>query len=168
MRIARAQQAVIEIIIDADANHAGIPAMPGIEQAVLAACSEAGFPDCPELCVRFAADETIRTLNRQWRGLDEVTDVLSFPMQEGPDYDFNMPLGDIALAVQFIHQEAILLDLRMQDHVLHLIVHAVLHLLGFDHMRDEEAKAMQKLEQRVMLCLGLHDPHPNHSTAEHV
>jgi probable rRNA maturation factor len=158
---------MIEVIIDADADHAGIPARQGIEQAVLAACSEAGFRGRPELCVRFAADETIRTLNRQWRGLDQVTDVLSFPMQEGPDYDFNMPLGDIALAVQFIHQEAFLLGLPMQDHALHLIIHAVLHLLGFDHVRDEEAKAMQKLEQRVMLHLDMHDPYPNHLTAGH-
>jgi probable rRNA maturation factor len=159
---------MIEVVIDADVNHTGLPTASDIEQAVLAACGVAGFSGRPGLCVRFAADEVIRALNRQWRGLDKATDVLSFPMQEGPDYDFNMPLGDIALAVRFIHQEAILLGLPMQDHALHLIIHAVLHLLGFDHILEEEAETMQQLEQRVMRHLDLHDPYPNHATAGHV
>jgi probable rRNA maturation factor len=54
----------------------------------------------------------------------------------------------------------------MQAHVLHLIIHAVLHLLGFDHMKNEDARIMQKLEQRIMQHLGLHDPYPHYSTAE--
>jgi len=161
------QVAMIEVVIDAGVRHTEFPATKNIEQAVFAACGETGFIGNPELCVRFATDEAIRVLNKQWRGLDTVTDVLSFPMQDGPDYDCNMPLGDIALAARFVHKEADTLDLPVQDHALHLIIHAVLHLLGFDHMRDEEKKTMQKIEQRVMRHLGLHDPYPNHSTAEH-
>jgi len=156
---------MIEVIIDADVNHAGFPSTKSIERAVLATCNEAGFSGRPELCVRIAADADIRALNKQWRGLDSVTDVLSFPMQEGPCYDLNMSLGDIALAARFVHKEAGALGLSVQDHVLHLIIHAVLHLLGFDHVRDEETTTMQQLEQRVMRHLGLHDPYPNHYTA---
>lgn len=157
---------MIEIVFDADVNQTGFPATTDIERAVRAVCDEAGFSGQPELCVRFAADEVIRMLNKQWRDLDKVTDVLSFPMQEGPDYDLNMSLGDIALAARFIRQEASSLDLPMQAHVLHLIIHAVLHLLGFDHMKNEDARIMQKLEQRIMQHLGLHDPYPHYSTAE--
>jgi len=158
---------MIEVLFDADVNQAGFPATPDIESVVLAACNTAGFSAQPELCVRFASDAAVRALNRQWRGLDTVTDVLSFPMQEGPDYDFNMPLGDIALAARFVYQQAGLLDLPVQDHALHLIIHAVLHLLGFDHISDAEATHMQKLEQAIMRHLGLHDPYPNHSTVRH-
>lgn len=156
---------MIEVVYDADVNQTGFPATADIERVVCAVCDEAGFSGQAELCVRFADDEEIRALNKQWRGLDKITDVLSFPMQEGPGYDLNMSLGDIALAARFVRQEASSLDLPVQAHVLHLIVHAVLHLLGFDHVKDEDAKIMHKLEQHIMQHLGLHDPYPNYSTA---
>jgi probable rRNA maturation factor len=157
---------MIDVVFDADVNHAGFPATADIERAVRSVCDKAGFSGQPELCVRFATDEDIQALNKQWRELDKVTDVLSFPMQEGPNYDLNMSLGDIALAARFVRQQASSLDLPMQAHTLHLIIHAVLHLLGFDHVKNEDAIIMQKLEQRIMRHLGLHDPYPNHSTAE--
>jgi len=156
---------VIEVVFDADVSHAGFPATADIERAVHAVCDKAGLSGQPELCVRFAADEEIQALNKQWRRLDKVTDVLSFPMQEGPGYDLNMPLGDIALAARFIRQQARSLNLSVQAHTLHLIIHAVLHLLGFDHVKDEDAKIMHKLEQHIMRHLSLHNPYPNHSTA---
>ncbi len=156
---------MIDVVFDADVNRSDFPATTDIEQAVRAVCNEVGYSDQPELCVRFAADEAIQILNKQWRDLDKVTDVLSFPMQEGPNYDLNIPLGDIALAAQFIRQQADSLDLPVQAHILHLIVHAMLHLLGFDHVMNEDAKIMQQLEQHIMQHLGLHNPYPVHSTA---
>lgn len=155
---------MIDVVFDADVNHAGFPATADIERAVCAACDEAGFSGQPELCVRFAADEDIRALNKQWRGQDKVTDVLSFPMQEGPGYNLDMSLGDIALAARFVRQQARSLNLPVQAHTLHLIIHAVLHLLGFDHVKDEDATIMHKLEQHIMQHLNLHNPYPNHST----
>jgi probable rRNA maturation factor len=156
---------MIDVVFDTDVNQAGFPATADIERAVRVACDEAGFSGQAELCVRFATDENIQVLNKQWRDLDKVTDVLSFPMQEGPDYNLNISLGDIALAARFVHQQASSLNLPVQAHTLHLIIHAVLHLLGFDHMKDKDAKIMQKLEQHIMRHLGLYDPYPNHSTA---
>jgi len=157
---------MIDVVFDSGVNHAEFPATADIERAVCAACEEAGFSGQAELCVRFATDEDIQALNKQWRDLDKVTDVLSFPMQEDPNYDLNMSLGDIALAARFIRQQASSLDLPVRAHVLHLIIHAVLHLLGFDHVKNEDAIIMQQLEQRIMQHLGLHDPYPNHSTVE--
>lgn len=156
---------MIDLVFDADVNQAGFVSLPDIEKAVLAACGQAGFSGQPELCLRVVADAEIQALNKQWRGKDKITDVLSFPMQDGPDYNLNMPLGDIVLAAPFVHQQAGLLGLPVQDHVLHLIIHAVLHLLGFDHGLEKEAKTMQQLEQNIMSELGLHDPYPGHVTA---
>jgi probable rRNA maturation factor len=155
---------MIDVVFDADVNQAEFPATADIERAVRIACEEAGFNGQTELCVRFATDENIQALNKQWRDLNKVTDVLSFPMQEGPDYDLNASLGDIALAARFIRQQASSLNLPIQAHTLHLIIHAVLHLLGFDHVKNKDTKIMQKLEQHIMQHLGLHDPYPNHST----
>jgi len=157
---------MIEVVFDADVQQAGFPPLPAIERAVAAACQAAGFSMQPELCVRFASDEAVRSLNRQWRGLDKVTDVLSFPMQEGPAYDLGMSLGDIALAAGFIHQQARSLGLSVQNHSLHLIIHAVLHLLGFDHESETPAAGMQQIEQEIMAQLGLHDPYPDQVTVE--
>ncbi|MDX8407250.1 MAG: rRNA maturation RNase YbeY [Mariprofundaceae bacterium] len=156
---------MIDVLIDEDVDEHPLPSPASIRQAALAALTAAGFEieaaNQPELCIRFAADADIRALNRQWRNKDQVTDVLSFPLQEGPDFDISQGLGDIALAVPFILTEAGRMGLAAQDHCLHLIVHACLHLVGFDHIRDADAAVMQPLERQAMLRLGLHDPYPN-------
>ncbi len=131
-----------------------------IEAAVSAACASAGFAAQDiELCVRFASDSSVNALNLQWRDQDKVTDVLSFPMQSAP-IDLSEPLGDIALAVPFVLHEAARLHVPSDAHCLHLIIHATLHLLGFDHIDDNDARSMQMLEQQAMQRLGLHDPYP--------
>ncbi len=150
---------MIEIIVDADEEPFEAP--QHIDAAVEAACAVAEMVAIkPELCIRFATDAAIRALNEQWRHKDAVTDVLSFPMQEAP-FDLSEPLGDIALAVPFIRQEADRLGLSTDAHFLHLIIHATLHLLGFDHMDDAEAARMQALEAKAMQRLGLHHPYPS-------
>lgn len=151
---------MIEVIID-DELETLFSAPDGIETAVLMACQVAGYSGRqPELCIRFAADAAVQALNATWRSKDCVTDVLSFPMQEAPEFDFSESLGDIALAVPFILNEAERLNLSQADHILHLIVHATLHLLGFDHIDDDDADEMQALERQIMSKLGLHDPYP--------
>jgi len=148
---------MIDIVVDDDISFE-IPEQ--IETAIIAACESAELKDStPSLCVRFASDQAIRKLNQQWRQQDKVTDVLSFPMQEAP-FDLSEPLGDIALAVPFIEQEAERLHLPAADHCLHLIIHATLHLLGFDHVADDDANQMQLLEQKAMRSMQLHQPYP--------
>jgi len=153
----------VDIVVDDDLAGDFTPP-DGIEAAVQAACSVAGFTAKPLLCIRFAADAGIRALNSQWRGLDKVTDVLSFPMQDGDTIDPDESLGDIALAMPFVQQEADRLGLPLAAHIMHLVVHATLHLLGYDHIDDEEAVQMQQLERQAMQLVGLHDPYPELQT----
>ena len=146
--------------MDEEIDSDDIPPQPVIEQAVMAACQAAGFDDGrPELCIRFATDSEVHQLNRQWRQRDSVTDVLSFPAQEREHLDFKEFLGDIALAMPFVASEALRLELPVADHIRHLIIHAVLHLLGFDHDKEREAETMQQMERQAMQRLGLHDPY---------
>ncbi len=114
---------------------------------------------CP-LCIRFADDDSVRSLNARWRRKDQVTDVLSFPMQDPPDFSPSLPLGDVVLAWPFVTLEAERLSLPPTHHALHLVVHGVLHLLGHDHQEEAEALRMQACERRVLGAFGLHDPYP--------
>jgi len=112
------------------------------------------------LCLSIASNATVQQLNNEWRHKDSVTDVLSFPMQDGPDFDPRLPMGDIVLALPFVADEAQRLGLPLLDHVLHLSAHGVLHLLGYDHIDDNDAEQMQALERRCMAVLELHNPYP--------
>ncbi len=123
---------------------------------------------CIEIAVRLTSDFEVHTLNRQYRDKDKPTNVLSFPMIQ-PDLlesvtansdDGEVLLGDIVLAHGVCETEAIEREVSLADHATHLIVHGVLHLLGYDHMGDAEAEAMEAMEQAAMVRLGLHDPYP--------
>jgi probable rRNA maturation factor len=127
-----------------------------------------GWPTVIEIAVRLASDEEVRTLNRQYRDKDKPTNVLSFPMVQ-PDLletvtqnsdDGEVILGDIVLAHGVCAAEAEERGVSAQDHATHLIVHGVLHLLGYDHMGEAEAEAMEDMERAALANLGLHDPYP--------
>lgn len=150
---------MIEVMLDTGINAAQVPGDATVRHAVAAACMQAGISRKVTLCVRFAGDDAIRALNRDWRGKDVPTDVLSFPMQEGPDYTLEESLGDIILSWPFVVREAERLGLMPQLHAQHLIVHGVLHLLGFVHGEDMDAERMQAMERKAMKHLGLHDPY---------
>ena len=120
-----------------------------------------------EISVRLADDEEVRTLNRQYRGKDKPTNVLSFPMiqpdlietvTQGSD-DGEVLLGDIVLAHGVCAREAAERGVAVADHATHLLVHGTLHLLGYDHMTDEEADAMEAIERDTLGALGLPDPY---------
>ncbi|MBA15244.1 MAG: rRNA maturation RNase YbeY [Sphingomonas sp.] len=126
------------------------------------------MPATIEIAVRLTSDFEVHTLNRQYRDKDKPTNVLSFPMIQ-PDLlesvtansdDGEVLLGDIVLAHGVCETEAIEREVSLADHATHLIVHGVLHLLGYDHMGDAEAEAMEAMEQAAMVRLGLHDPYP--------
>ena len=120
-----------------------------------------------EISIRLTSDDEVHTLNRQYRQQDNPTNVLSFPMVQ-PDLidglsntdDGEVLLGDIVLAHETCLREAAERGVSIEDHATHLIVHGVLHLLGYDHMTDTEAEAMEAIEYDVMASLGLHDPYP--------
>lgn len=127
-----------------------------------------GSPSAIEVAVRFTSDEEVHTLNRQYRDKDKPTNVLSFPMIQ-PDLldtvtqnsdDGEVLLGDIVLAHGVCSVEAEERGISVDDHATHLIVHGMLHLLGYDHIEDGEAEAMEAMEQAAMAALNLHDPYP--------
>jgi probable rRNA maturation factor len=119
-----------------------------------------------EVSVKFTSDDEVRVLNRDYRGKDKPTNVLSFPMV-APDLiemiantdDGEVLLGDIVLAYSTCLREAEAREITIAAHATHLIVHGTLHLLGYDHMNDGEAEAMEALEQAIMASLGLHNPY---------
>ncbi|SDD38998.1 rRNA maturation RNase YbeY [Ruegeria marina] len=143
---------------------------PLSEKAVRATLAHLGLdPDEWEVCVMGCDDARIADLNRDFRGKPAATNVLSWPSEEraaetagsppdlpsGPDPE----LGDIAIAFETCRQEAEAAGKPMGDHVTHLIVHGVLHLMGYDHIRDEDATLMEGLETEILGNLGIDDPY---------
>ncbi|MCW4463389.1 rRNA maturation RNase YbeY [Sphingomonas sp. BT-65] len=120
-----------------------------------------------EIAVRLTSDDEVHQLNAQYRQKDKPTNVLSFPMVE-PDLiealtqnsdDGEVILGDIVLAHGVCANEAADKGISVEDHATHLIVHGVLHLLGYDHQGDSEAEAMESMERAALETLGIPDPY---------
>ncbi len=127
--------------------------LPGVERLVRKA-ARAATRRKASLNVALSDDRGVRTLNRQHRGKDKPTNVLSYPSGE------SVFLGDIVLARQTIWREARQQKKQPADHVAHLVVHGVLHLLGHDHeTSDEDAERMEALERRILKKLGIADPY---------
>jgi len=113
-----------------------------------------------ELTVLLTSDAEARDLNLQWRGKDQPTNVLSFPLcSEAGQCGHIRLLGDVVLAYETVAGEARDSGLSLDDHATHLVVHGVLHLLGFDHQCEAEADIMENLERKVLAGLGLADPY---------
>ena len=149
---------MINILIDEDISLPG--SEENISKAIQLSCLMAANIKDVSLCMRFSNNDVVQQLNAQWRDKDKVTDVLSFPMQEKGEIDGDESLGDIIMAAPFISDEAKRLNLSESDHVIHLTVHGTLHLLGYDHIEDDEAQVMQQMENKIMIKLGLHQPYP--------
>jgi len=124
-------------------------------------------PATVEISVRLATDAEVQVLNAKYRHKDKPTNVLSFPMVQ-PDLldtisqnsdDGEVLLGDIVLAYETCTREAAEKDMAVETHVTHLIVHGTLHLLGYDHMDDDEAGAMEAIEIAALSALGIADPY---------
>jgi probable rRNA maturation factor len=115
-----------------------------------------------EVGVRLVDDGTIQALNRDWRGRDKPTNVLSFPLGDpGPvtDPDFPWLIGDIVMSYDTVTAEAIRDIKPLEHHVVHLAIHATLHLIGHDHEDEAEAEAMEAAEIRLLAGLGIADPY---------
>jgi len=156
---------MMDVIVDDDLDatlQSHIVAQDWIQKALQTSFDILQHPHVDvDVCIRFASDKTVQTLNATWRDKDAVTDVLSFPMQEADALNFDESLGDMILALPFVLQEAARLELPDDAHQLHLIVHSLLHLLGYDHIEDDDAIIMQRLECRIMQALDLHHPYPD-------
>ncbi len=111
-----------------------------------------------EVCVKVVDAEESQSLNHQYRGKDQATNVLSFP-SEIPDFVASDHLGDLAICSQVVAQEAAAQNKAVNDHWAHMTIHGVLHLLGYDHIEDEEAEQMEALETSLLASLGISDPY---------
>ncbi|MDI4665110.1 rRNA maturation RNase YbeY [Xanthobacter autotrophicus] len=152
--------------IDVLAEAGGWSSVPDAEaicvraaRAALAACGDE-VPEPCEVSITLTDDARIRMLNREWRGKDKATNVLSFPQPDLPDdVDAPQPLGDIVVALETLTGEAESEGKTAAHHLAHLVVHGTLHLLGYDHMNDTEAEEMEALERRILAGLGIDDPY---------
>mgnify|MGYP003377713934 FL=1 len=113
--------------------------------------------DC-ELTIRFVESKEIKELNAAYRNIDKPTNILSFPF-ECPQ-GITLPLiGDLIICYDVLEKEAITQNKTLEEHLAHLIVHGCLHLLGYDHIEDEDAKIMEPLEVRAVELLGYPNPY---------
>ncbi|MGO4706529.1 rRNA maturation RNase YbeY [Microvirga sp. 2MCAF38] len=112
-----------------------------------------------EISLLLTDDARIQELNRDFRGKDKPTNVLSFPAPEPPQHFGPRHLGDIALAYETLVREAEAEAKPLAHHYAHLIVHGVLHLLGYDHEVEEDAEIMEALEVKALATLGIDDPY---------
>jgi probable rRNA maturation factor len=141
------------------------PDAEAVIQRAIAAAAETVDADVgdAELAVMLTDDSGIRTLNSNWRGIDKPTNVLSFPALQptAPRSDDDVPrmLGDIAIAYETMRKEADEEQKPFDHHLSHLAVHGFLHLLGYDHEQDDDAEAMEALEQEILAQLGIPDPY---------
>ncbi|SBV31705.1 putative rRNA maturation factor [uncultured Sphingopyxis sp.] len=119
-----------------------------------------------EIAIRLTDDAEVQTLNRDFRGKDKPTNVLSFPQVQDDlleglanSDDGEILLGDIVLARETCAREAEEKGVSLADHATHLIVHGMLHLVGYDHMDDPSAAAMEALEVKALASLGIANPY---------
>lgn len=163
---------MLEIILSGEENWPDTPDWQALcERAVAVAVAHSDYPELAshprplEISVRLADDVEVHALNRDYRAKDKPTNVLSFPMLE-PDELADLPvdgpellLGDIILSWDSCKREAEEKGVTVAAHATHLVLHGTLHLLGYDHIMDEEAEEMEAIEVRALAHLGIADPY---------
>jgi probable rRNA maturation factor len=142
-----------------------------VRKAIQAAAKATSTP-LPELAIVLTDDSAIQALNRDWRGLDKPTNVLSFPApkrragsRQGGN-SLSASLGDVIIAFQTVAREAAGEGKPFKHHLTHLAVHGFLHLLGYDHETDREARTMERLEVKILAGLRVPDPYVEPSSVE--
>jgi probable rRNA maturation factor len=133
---------------------------PMLRRAVAAAAAALARLDEAELALVLTDDAAIRKLNRSWRKSDRPTNVLAFPAPPDPAGAAapRRLLGDVVIAYETTAREALAAGKPFKNHVSHLAVHGFLHLLGYDHGSEAEAKEMEGLERAILFTLGVPDP----------
>ena len=155
---------ITEVVVAADLWQSEPDAEAAVQRAIAAASTIADADVAnAEIAVMLTDDAAVRTLNKDFRGIDKPTNVLSFPAPDmgeaGEDDDSPHPLGDIAIAYETLRRESDEEGKPFVHHLSHLAVHGFLHLIGYDHETDDEAEAMEALEVEILAQLGIPDPY---------
>jgi probable rRNA maturation factor len=145
---------MIDLDIEEEAWRAEVPDAEALAvraaEAALAGAARSG-----DVALLLTGDDTLADLNRRFRGKPGPTNVLSFPALSGAGEH----LGDVAVAYGVCAREAKAQGKRLEHHLMHLVAHGVLHLVGYDHQTESEAQTMEALERRVLEGLGAPDPY---------
>jgi probable rRNA maturation factor len=180
MRLDRGQGVdEVDIIIEAPEWELALPDVLGVVERAAAAALQATTPAAGhwQTAILLGYDATLRELNRRFRGQDKPTNVLAFPAAPAPAPagraapprpPAEQPAqqrGDIALAFETVEREAAEQGKRLADHLSHLVVHGLLHLLGHDHLEAAEAERMEALERAILWRIGIADPYAAESLA---
>ena len=113
-----------------------------------------------EVSIRIVLEDESQALNHTYRDKDKPTNVLSFPCELPPDVDIPL-LGDLVICAPVVVREASEQNKEPEAHWAHMVVHGTLHLLGYDHIEEDEANAMETLETKILTCLGYPAPYEN-------
>lgn len=150
--------------LDVEIEAEGWSGITGVEwlatrAAEAAVAASPGPADDLEATLLLTDDAAVRELNRLWRGIDRPTNVLSFPAEVETPAGEPRHLGDVALAFETVAREAAGEGKSVADHMAHLVVHGLLHLLGRDHETEGEAEEMERIEVAALAALGIADPY---------
>jgi len=153
----------MELYVDlqiASENQQELPELHLMEEWVHAAIREASEAsrELAELTVRIVDSEESQELNSQYRGKDKPTNVLSFPFQNPPGVTLPL-LGDLIVCKAVVEKEATEQNKLLISHWAHMLIHGTLHLLGYDHIEEDEAEEMESIETNIMIELGYNDPY---------
>lgn len=151
----------MEVDVQVACDDDGIPSTQSISNWVGAAIDAADRTPATEVSVRIVDADEIRTLNGLYRDKDKATNVLSFPAGDiaGLPGEVSRSLGDVVVCASVVAQEASEQGKRLEDHWAHMLVHGTLHLLGYDHEDDADARTMEALEVRVLAAGNVADPY---------
>ncbi|PQJ67671.1 rRNA maturation RNase YbeY [Photobacterium angustum] len=137
-------------------NLDGLPTEAEFQQWLNAAVIP--FQADAEVTIRLVDEQESHALNLEYRGKDRPTNVLSFPFEAPPGMELEL-LGDLIICRQVVEKEALEQNKPLKAHWAHMVVHGSLHLLGYDHIEDEEAEEMESLETEIMQNMGFVDPY---------
>lgn len=141
------------------------PLLPSLAQLTRwVGCVFAHHPDDQrrEVTIRFVDERESQTLNRDYRGKDNTTNVLSFPFESPPGVDLPL-LGDLVICHAVVAHEASAQGKPLEHHYAHMVVHGILHLMGYDHIDDEEAEEMEQFERELLAELSITDPYSDNA-----
>ncbi|MFT8211502.1 MAG: rRNA maturation RNase YbeY [Symbiopectobacterium sp.] len=148
-----------QVILDlqiASENTAGLPSEQDFQRWLEAVLPQ--FQPEAEVTIRIVDEAESHELNHTYRGKDKPTNVLSFPFEAPPEVELLL-LGDLIICRQVVEQEAIEQQITTESHWAHMVIHGCLHLLGYDHIEDDEAEEMEALETEIMQQMGYADPY---------